>query len=106
MPLQTCALPIRSEEHTSELQSHDNLVCRILLEKKTASGRPVSRCSRTGRHATHTRCAPDVALGQWLSIPARSSHVECCHALGRCLFFYGPGPHLGRLSFPPPRSPD
>src|SRR3954462_13258405 len=29
-----CALPIRSEEHTSELQSHDNLVCRLLLEKK------------------------------------------------------------------------
>src|SRR3954464_10047300 len=29
---QTCAL--RSEEHTSELQSHDNLVCRLLLAKK------------------------------------------------------------------------
>src|SRR5690242_20864804 len=26
--------PIRSEEHTSELQSHVNLVCRLLLEKK------------------------------------------------------------------------
>src|SRR3954467_16007695 len=24
----------RSEEHTSELQSHDNLVCRLLLDKK------------------------------------------------------------------------
>src|ERR1019366_7262032 len=29
---QTCAL--RSEEHTSELQSLTNLVCRLLLEKK------------------------------------------------------------------------
>src|SRR3954466_5509403 len=28
---QKCAL--RSEEHTSELQSHDNVVCRLLLEK-------------------------------------------------------------------------
>src|SRR5260370_9776072 len=28
------ALAIRSEEHTSELQSHLNLVCRLLLEKK------------------------------------------------------------------------
>src|SRR3954449_1672332 len=28
---QTCA---RSEEHTSELQSHSHLVCRLLLEKK------------------------------------------------------------------------
>src|SRR5690242_21395383 len=26
--------PDRSEEHTSELQSHVNLVCRLLLEKK------------------------------------------------------------------------
>src|SRR3954466_6987976 len=34
MPSSACALPIRSEEHTSELQSHDNLVCRLLLEKK------------------------------------------------------------------------
>src|SRR5260370_39225717 len=28
------AIPKRSEEHTSELQSHLNLVCRLLLEKK------------------------------------------------------------------------
>src|SRR5258708_16847858 len=28
---------IRSEEHTSELQSPDHLVCRLLLEKKTTS---------------------------------------------------------------------
>src|SRR5260370_23109713 len=28
------ALGPRSEEHTSELQSHLNLVCRLLLEKK------------------------------------------------------------------------
>src|SRR5260370_20318465 len=28
------ASPVRSEEHTSELQSHLNLVCRLLLEKK------------------------------------------------------------------------
>src|SRR5690606_41618114 len=27
-------LPERSEEHTSELQSRENLVCRLLLEKK------------------------------------------------------------------------
>src|SRR5256885_12974592 len=31
--LVTCA-PARSEEHTSELQSPCNLVCRLLLEKK------------------------------------------------------------------------
>src|SRR5260370_5493033 len=30
----TGTLALRSEEHTSELQSHLNLVCRLLLEKK------------------------------------------------------------------------
>src|SRR5258708_13463662 len=29
-----CDRPRRSEEHTSELQSPDHLVCRLLLEKK------------------------------------------------------------------------
>src|SRR5437588_1239846 len=28
----------RSEEHTSELQSHSDLVCRLLLEKKNRAG--------------------------------------------------------------------
>src|SRR4051812_49447072 len=32
----------RSEEHTSELQSHVNLVCRLLLEKKKANMREVA----------------------------------------------------------------
>src|SRR5256886_9496713 len=31
----TRPLMVRSEEHTSELQSQSNLVCRLLLEKKT-----------------------------------------------------------------------
>ena len=30
----TTASSTRSEEHTSELQSHSDLVCRLLLEKK------------------------------------------------------------------------
>src|SRR2546430_3133780 len=30
----------RSEEHTSELQSQSNLVCRLLLEKKTTTVQP------------------------------------------------------------------
>src|SRR2546430_13739125 len=30
-----CSGDVRSEEHTSELQSQSNLVCRLLLEKKT-----------------------------------------------------------------------
>src|SRR2546430_8884963 len=37
----------RSEEHTSELQSQSNLVCRLLLEKKT-----IQPLSRTYTHKT------------------------------------------------------
>src|SRR5438132_10021351 len=35
----------RSEEHTSELQSHSDLVCRLLLEKKKTDTPVVSHCS-------------------------------------------------------------
>src|SRR2546427_2205189 len=35
--VQTCALPIRSEEHTSELQSQSNLVCRIIRSEEHTS---------------------------------------------------------------------
>src|SRR5260370_11054611 len=37
----------RSEEHTSELQSHLNLVCRLLLEKK-----------KKKKNKEHTMCMP------------------------------------------------
>src|SRR5690242_21282273 len=36
-------MSFRSEEHTSELQSHVNLVCRLLLEKKKKHGTEVIR---------------------------------------------------------------
>src|SRR2546430_4349087 len=34
--------PPRSEEHTSELQSQSNLVCRLLLEKKKSPPHPTT----------------------------------------------------------------
>src|SRR2546430_7588763 len=37
----------RSEEHTSELQSQSNLVCRLLLEKQTIAA-PASTLARSG----------------------------------------------------------
>src|SRR5690242_21144893 len=57
----------RSEEHTSELQSHVNLVCRLLLEKKkkeaTASrerrcpaGHPARPCSEQRCRGTAEPC--------------------------------------------------
>src|SRR2546427_4455479 len=44
----------RSEEHTSELQSQSNLVCRLLLEKKKKDNTPDDR----PRHHVHY---PDAA---------------------------------------------
>src|SRR5258708_14557770 len=51
-------LQLRSEEHTSELQSPDHLVCRLLLEKKkktSCTRRDVSRIDATDRgpNTTH-----------------------------------------------------
>src|SRR5438046_8374512 len=42
----------RSEEHTSELQSLTNLVCRLLLEKK----------KKEGRRAPHAELADEASL--------------------------------------------
>src|SRR5438132_9448464 len=40
---------IRSEEHTSELQSHSDLVCRLLLEKKNKHKKISTRGRRKSR---------------------------------------------------------
>src|SRR2546430_3107924 len=43
----------RSEEHTSELQSQSNLVCRLLLEKKkTKSDNTVTPCNASSTRPT------------------------------------------------------
>src|SRR5438034_7022986 len=39
----------RSEEHTSELQSHSDLVCRLLLEKKKERRLPLIHLARIGQ---------------------------------------------------------
>src|SRR2546427_3025583 len=42
--------PFRSEEHTSELQSQSNLVCRLLLEKKKKEDVAVEHVSLRNEH--------------------------------------------------------
>src|SRR5690606_42136338 len=41
---------LRSEEHTSELQSRENLVCRLLLEKKKNKQAPYRATSTPAKH--------------------------------------------------------
>src|ERR1022692_1775701 len=51
IPFVTPWLQLRSEEHTSELQSPCNLVCRLLLEKKIYHGNDA--IGYTGRHLAY-----------------------------------------------------
>src|SRR5690606_41562937 len=46
----------RSEEHTSELQSRENLVCRLLLEKKKKTSNPTTTGSAEDNN-THSTTA-------------------------------------------------
>src|ERR1022692_189656 len=55
LPLPPAPAPPRSEEHTSELQSPCNLVCRLLLEKKQQEQYKITRHSYG--HTHHSPCA-------------------------------------------------
>src|SRR3954465_3594719 len=95
-------ITIRSEEHTSELQSHDNLVCRLLIEKTKDNGgfAQVTNTLSAAAHGFRPR-------------PARASRVVSHHAAWdsyqreRCLdgeaffFLIAPGPPSSP-SLPPP----
>src|SRR2546421_8424396 len=48
---------LRSEEHTSELQSRSDLVCRLLLEKKKKN-----RCARTCINNIHHNNNPIISI--------------------------------------------
>src|ERR1019366_5274213 len=56
----------RSEEHTSELQSLTNLVCRLLLEKKTLHNprKPANSCARWADRATRRATPRHAAAGE------------------------------------------
>src|SRR2546430_13267913 len=54
----------RSEEHTSELQSQSNLVCRLLLEKKKNTHFKCIHSSFTHTPIRLTRTSPIILLSQ------------------------------------------
>src|SRR4029077_15611199 len=99
---QATPTPPRSEEHTSELQSHLNLVCRLLLEKITQP-QGTAESERRGnrgvyvqvRGAALSHCAPETP----------------CVALSRCttilcpafFFFLKEAAPPRTLPSPPPR---
>src|SRR5260221_7628722 len=70
--------PGRSEEHTSELQSHSDLVCRLLLEKKK------TRKMANTAHPTYLR------LGWPTRSPCRSRWLQYPKRLPSRKFLYVP----------------
>src|SRR5256885_6644137 len=66
----------RSEEHTSELQSPCNLVCRLLLEKKKINSQRecASRAKFIRRHPRHDACP--VQLTHLTHLPRPISDVN------------------------------
>src|SRR5256885_10941646 len=63
-PQLVCSFRVRSEEHTSELQSPCNLVCRLLLEKKK---KKVLYTTDSGYNDDHNIVAFDGGLVDGLS---------------------------------------
>src|SRR5690606_40272787 len=61
-------VPVRSEEHTSELQSRENLVCRLLLEKKKMRKRKRPTTTETPFTASDCRIASSVATDKPIQI--------------------------------------
>src|SRR3954467_14373981 len=102
--VQTCAL--RSEEHTSELQSHDNLVCRLLLEKnKVRDTEPRNEPARArttppNEHHEAERTAEITRQRQHLNGGNRGRRSR------NIFFFYGQGAPRDSHSSPPDAFPD
>src|ERR671926_289598 len=92
----------RSEEHTSELQSHSDLVCRLLLEKKQhRRGNVAAPCQhRAVREAGARRLTgfPGDLLGRGaLEVLGHRAELADSH-----FFFFKCGPPHEDHPFPPP----
>src|SRR6516162_6383281 len=98
---------MRSEEHTSELQSPCNLVCRLLLEKKNlAQLRGVGITSRNPKRSGY-RLHKSIT---WCRSATTHNLFYCCISkVSRDIlsfFFYGYGDPRYLHSFPTRRSSD
>src|SRR6516162_2638028 len=100
-----CRCAKRSEEHTSELQSPCNLVCRLLLEKKK------NTCASALSHAVGNLadCARvNVTAVAYIVQPhdGRLSSGASCISVKFAFFFYSSADHRDLHSFPTRRSSD
>src|SRR5260370_10285981 len=80
----------RSEEHTSELQSHLNLVCRLLLEKKKKT---------TNTHNHFDGACPDRTHRTYASGSTALAHKSGRdHTVVVVVTFYAKDPHVDARS--------
>src|SRR5256885_9384672 len=66
----------RSEEHTSELQSPCNLVCRLLLEKKKTTRRAEARRWIRPLEVSAERQAGPLPVGRYARVSQHHSNVD------------------------------
>src|SRR3712207_8663958 len=87
------SLSLRSEEHTSELQSRQYLVCRLLLEKKKTPHTPITSTSHSPTHPTRigrrTHCRALRTTPICLVSTPRSLVAPCAY----CTRYARPTPH-------------
>src|SRR5258708_13877016 len=85
-PFSICCDAWRSEEHTSELQSPDHLVCRLLLEKKKMTDDYVGLYKQNGRrivpvlaqlHSVNFNAVVFVSVCAVLRLPVRLTRTPC-----------------------------
>src|SRR5256886_8633743 len=69
----------RSEEHTSELQSQSNLVCRLLLEKKKKHQHSTTRCTGKTPTPSHKRRHSDSTLDTTSLTHPATAHLTTSH---------------------------
>src|SRR5687767_15177945 len=85
--------PVRSEEHTSELQSLAYLVCRLLLEKK----KPQRAALRVDGNALAARAVADYVLGACAAPAAGARHPQVVHAAHADVILAAAGARFARL---------
>src|SRR3954465_13579684 len=94
MPSSACKKSaLRSEEHTSELQSHDNLVCRLLLEIKNDSS-DLGAALRTGPLSVSSYVRERCAL--FWGLAEQTMLRDQAHSF----FFYGRGMQAASVMLP------
>src|ERR1035437_3590430 len=99
-----CDRPNRSEEHTSELQSRQYLVCRLLLEKKKYTPWRATLPTRPTSAPEIRICSPSTGRGQCgRNVTRMASRCEFpCPAPSLFFLIDRPPPETSPLPPPPP----